>query len=576
MSDFNENTFSAYLGHDFQMKLMWQLLVEPEFAEKIIPDLAIEYFDDPFLKRLFIIILEFYKEFEKVPNLQNHSIHQAVNKYKTPNNIQEEEALFSLIRKIELWNERIINKQMLYDGDIVQKSAYFFIKQQEYRKISEYIQVKIKTGEIRNKTVVAEIEEKFHKIQYIGNDEDDSEEVIDGIEKALRKEFRQPIPTGIGAIDVLTGGGLGKGEIGVILSPSGVGKTTALTIIANTAYEDEKNVAQIIFEDTKDQIKRKHYTIWAKSSLKKLNDDEDEIERVKKVVAEKAKEMQGKGRLIIKRFSQENTTMLDVKNWMLSYQKKYGFKFDILVLDYLDCLESHKKVSDKNLAELAIIKAFEALASDFNIPAWTAIQSNRSGFETQFLGAHQSGGSITRVQKAHFFMSIAKTQEQKEAQLANISIIKARFAQDGQKFEDCIFNNDKMLIIIDDPRYKYTKINKSLKHHDSEDIDKLENKVNNISNSKELKTYEKNITEILNHKTDNATFRIDAVDVMSNPQKINDLLISNSINTENGTNNDDNKLEFDLQLDVIDDIDNNIELKKILKQTGDNQDIIKK
>ena len=43
MNENTENTLTAYLGHDFQLKLMWQLLVEPEFAEKVVSNLAIEY-----------------------------------------------------------------------------------------------------------------------------------------------------------------------------------------------------------------------------------------------------------------------------------------------------------------------------------------------------------------------------------------------------------------------------------------------------------------------------------------------------------------------------------------------------
>ncbi|MDA3778657.1 MAG: hypothetical protein PF487_00220 [Bacteroidales bacterium] len=480
MTENTENTLSAYLGPQFQLRLMWQLLVEPEFAEKIIQDLAIEYFDDPNIKRLFYVMLEYFNEFDKVPNLQNQSIHQAINKYKNPNNIIEEESLFGVVKRITLWNERIINKQMLYDGDVVQKSAYSFIKQQEYRKSAEDIQTKVKSGELKNKYVIAAIEERFQKIAHIGEENDDSESITEGINKALRKEFRETIPTGIGVIDSLTGGGLGKGEIGVMLAPSGVGKTTALTIIANTAYEQEKNVAQIIFEDTKDQVKRKHYTIWAESALSKLNEDE-ENERVNKIVHEKAKELEGKGRLVIKKFSQEDTTMKDIRNWMTNYEKKWGFKFDLLALDYLDCVESHKRSVDRNENELTVIKGFEALSSDFNIPCWTAIQSNRSGFGSEFVEAHQTGGSIKRIQKAHFFMSIAKTPAQQEANFANIRIIKARFAKDGQTFEDCIFNNDTVEIIIDDPKYPFTKTYKNLKHHDEGDVEKLENSANKLS-----------------------------------------------------------------------------------------------
>ena len=500
MAENTEHTLSAYLGPEFQQRLMWQLLVEPEFAEKTIPNLAIEYFDDPYLKRLFIIILEYFKAHEKVPNLQNQSIQQAINTYKTPNNIIEEESLFAVIKKIELWNERVINKQILYEGDVVRRETTNFIKQQEYRKTGEFIITSTKNGDIKKKTTISSIEEKFQKIQHIGDDEDYGISVFDNIEHALRKEFRQTIPTGVGVIDTLTGGGLGKQEIGVILTPSGVGKTTLLTKIANSAYDECKNVCQIIFEDTAQQIQRKHFTIWSSSALSRL-DDEFENTRVNRIAHEKAIKMSGKGNLVIKRFSQENTTMMDIRKWMIGYQKKFGIKFDILVLDYLDCLESHKKTPDRNEAELVIIKSFEALAADFDIPAWTAIQTNRSGFNAEYVEAYQTGGSIKRVQKAHFFMSVAKTADQKEANLASIRIIKARFAQDGQTFTDCIFNNDTMQIIIEDKRYP---VKTTLRKATEDDINKINDTAEIVKRSSQIDMHAKiservmSLTEMVN------------------------------------------------------------------------------
>ena len=472
MAENSENTFTAYLGHEFQQRLMWQLLVEPEFAEKTIPKLSVEYFDDPNLKRLFIIMVEFFNEYEKVPNFQNLSIHQAIHKYKTPNNIIEEEALFGIVKKVQLWNERILNKEMLHDGEIVQKATNDFIKQQEYRKLAEYILDKTKSGEIKSKYILTHIDEKINTIASIGEEEDYGTEVGENIENALRKEFRQTIPTGVSVIDALTGGGLGKGEIGIILSPSGVGKTTLLTKIANTAYEEGKKVLQIIFEDTVEQVQRKHFTIWSEVPLSEIDDNNEYVSEISR---KKDRELRHDGgRLVIKKFSQEDTTMKDIRNWVLRYEKKWGYKFDLIVLDYLDCVESHKFTKDRNEAELVIIKSFEAMAGDFNIPCWSAIQSNRSGFDAEFVEAHQTGGSIKRIQKAHFFMSVAKTAVQKEANMANIRIIKARFAADGQTFRDCIFNNDTMKIVIEDSRYANAKAFKKMKKHDSEDIDKLE------------------------------------------------------------------------------------------------------
>lgn len=474
MSETTENTFSGYLGQDFQNKLMWQLLVEPEFAEKVLPDIAIEYFDDPNLKKLFFIIHEYLKEYGRVPNLQNKSINQAIHEFKTPGNKIEEESLFSILQRVELWNERILNKIMIHDGEIVQKSTYFFIKQQEYRKLAEDINYKTKNGDIKNKNTISYIEERFQKIGLIGNVEDNGINVFDNISNVLRKEFRQTIPTGIEFIDAVTGGGLGKGEIGLILTPSGVGKSTTLTKIANTAYEQGKNVAQIIFEDTPEQIQRKHYTIWSKIPL---NEIDDRLDEANEIIKSKAEEFSKRGgNLIIKKYSQDdNITIKDIRNWLINYQKKFGIKFDILILDYLDCVEPHKKSVDRNEGELVVIKGFEALAGDLKIPAWSALQTNRSGFDAEFINAQQTGGSIKRIQKAHFFMSVAKTQEQKEAHLANIQILKARFAQDGQKFENCIFNNNTLEIRLEGSKYQYSQINKNIPHHDEKDIDALEN-----------------------------------------------------------------------------------------------------
>lgn len=569
----DNNTLTAYLGSEFQFMLMWQLLVEPEFAEKTIKNLAIEYFDDPNLKRLFIIILEYYKEYEKVPNLQNQSILQAINKYKTPNNIIEEETLFGVIKRIEHWNQRVLNKELKYNGDVIQQQTKDFIKQQEYRKLGEHIILKTKKGEIKIKSVINEIEEKFQKISQLGDEEDYGTEVIDNIDSALTKEFRKTIPTGIRVIDSLTGGGLGKGEIGVILSPSGVGKSTALTKIANTAYEEEKNVLQIIFEDTPDQIKRKHYTIWSGIPLSKIDSNLDTVkERVNNKITELKK---GNGRLIIKRFSQEDTTMMDIRNWMIRHEKKFGFKFDILILDYLDCLEPHKRTSDRNEAELMIIKSFEALASDFDIPAWTAIQSNRTGFDAEFVEAHQSGGSIKRIQKAHFFMSVAKTPEQKEAHLANIRIIKARFAQDGQTFRDCIFNNDSMEIRIEDERYSNAKSIRNLKKYDENDLKNIEEKSNSYSNDDLLKSYLSKINnEKINDDVDienNDTLDIDD----TNTNIVTSEISHDNISTpENIDNNDLLDLDASKNNKIIDDVDNiDININNLLDELDDPDNI---
>jgi archaellum biogenesis ATPase FlaH len=466
-----ENTLSKYLGPEFQQHLMWQLLVEPEFAVRTLPRLSAMYFDDPTMKRLFIIMTNYLNEFAKPPNLQNDSIILAINKFKTPNNLIEEELLFAIVKRILNWNDRVINRNIDHNGEAIQLETTFFIKQQEYRKLGEFIINMTKNGDIRQKQALVNIEDKIRNIAEIGDVEDYGTEAMDDIDNVLSKEFREVIPTGVVVLDALTGGGLGKGEIGLVLTPSGVGKSTLLTKIASTGYAEGKKVLQIIFEDTEAQIKRKHYAIWSGVPLSEMDERSEEV---KQKCYEFVKDKRD-GKIVIKRMSQENTTMNDVKNFISRYEKKNGIKFELLVLDYLDCLEPNKKSADRTEAELQIVKSFLALSADLDIPAWSAIQSSRAGLDSEFVEASQAGGSIKRLQKAHFFMSVAKPPASKDANLANIRIIKARFAKDGQTFKDCIFDNDKMQIVINDEDYMY-KYSRSLKVSDSS-IDRFNKKL---------------------------------------------------------------------------------------------------
>jgi hypothetical protein len=222
--------------------------------------------------------------------------------------------------------------------------------------------------------------------------------------------------------------------------------TTALTKIANHGHSLGKNVLQIFFEDNKKQIKRKHYAIWSGVAQSEIDTN---VKIVKENVLNVKKNHQNK--LILVKFPQDdNITVPFLKRWILNYQKVFNIKFDMIVLDYIDCVESHEKNnnSDTLSNELKVVKAFEAMLAELNIPGWSAIQGNRNSLGAEVVTTNQMGGNIKKAQKTHFLMSIARSDEQKEKGVANIKILKSRFGRDGILFEDCLFNNDTLQINI--------------------------------------------------------------------------------------------------------------------------------
>jgi len=433
----------GYLGQSFQEKVLWQLLVHPEFAEMAIPSLSTTYFDNQQHKFIMSMIKKYFEQNNIPATLRNRSIYEFIN--ATNKSLVDKETAFGVLNRMMNYDVNIANGVILNDGESVQKTVWFFIKQQESKILANDIFDKIKTGSLEDN--VHFFEDKFKEIMKLGEKHDFGEDVFHNIEDALKEDYRQPIPTGIKAIDEAMAGGLGKGEMGIALMAYGVGKTTFLTKCANTAYNMGKNVLQIFFEDNESDIKRKHYTLWSKIPLSELKEKrETAIELVKKFYDDRKAGNVG-GRLILKKMDQENTTIPMIKNWILNYEKLNGIKFDLILLDYLDCVEPHKPTQgDQNKGELIVVKAFEALIAELDIPGWTAVQGNRSAVRSEFVHGDQMGGNIKRAQKTHFLFSVAKSQEQKQDNLANVQIIKSRMTKDGQVYENAIYNNDTLEI----------------------------------------------------------------------------------------------------------------------------------
>jgi predicted ATP-dependent serine protease len=240
---------------------------------------------------------------------------------------------------------------------------------------------------------------------------------------------------GIGGIDRLLKGGLAKGEIGVVLAPTGVGKSTFLTKIANHGFNLGYNILQIFFEDNPKVIQRKHFTLWTKIHPDDMSNKKEEVLMRVKEIEEKME-----NHLILEKLPSDTMTMTQIKNLV---RKKIadGVKIDMILLDYIDCVVPEKNLGDEWKSEGSVMRAFEAMCHELNLVGWTATQGNRSSISAEVVTTDQMGGSIKKAQVGHVIISVAKTLQQKEMKLATIAITKSRIGDDGIIFENCKFDN---------------------------------------------------------------------------------------------------------------------------------------
>lgn len=414
-----------YLGNTFQIQLINQIIVDKDFSSSIIDVIESSYFDNKYFKIIIQMIKEYHKKYESTPN------------FDTLEQIIKSEVGQELVAKIVLDTLKQVKDAPFEGTQFVQEKALKFCKQQELQKAMDKANKIITEGDFES---YDKVEGLVREALQVGEVEKGQQDVFNDLENVLVDDYRHPIPMGIAGIDKLLKGGLAKGEIGVILAPTGVGKTTVLTKITNTAFNMGYNVVQIFFEDNPKIIQRKHFTIWTGIEPDNLVFHK---EKVMDKITEIKETMQNK--LVLKKLASDTMTMNQIKN-QIRKMIADGTKIDMIVLDYIDCVLPEVSAKDEWKAEGSVMRAFEAMCHELDIAGWTATQGNRSSISSEVVTTDQMGGSIKKAQVGHVIITVAKTLQQKEMNLATIAITKSRLGKDGVVFENCKFNNELLEI----------------------------------------------------------------------------------------------------------------------------------
>jgi replicative DNA helicase len=429
----------GYLGFDYQLRFMAQILTDNKFANSIIDIVDPNYFEDPYLRVISAEIKEAKEKDDIIPDIESI-------RFRLLEDVKDDVQQKMVIKQLEK-----VKEASLHDSFKVQDIAMKFCKQQELKKSIKQIQKIIDKGNIDD---YDECESILRKALEHGDNKDDGMAIFDNIEDVLIDDFRRPIRTGINGLDEYMDGGLSKGELAVILAPFGVGKTTMMTKLANTAMNDGYKVLQIFFEDNPKVIQRKHLSCWTGIELNALALHREEVRIKYNEIMEKANE--NKGMIKLKKFPSDGTTIPIIRQYIRKLIAQ-GFKPDIVLVDYIDCVQPSRNFDDANVGEGSVMRQFESMLAELDMAGWTAVQGNRSSIKANVVEADQMGGSIKKGQIGHFIVSIAKTLDQKDNGTATMAILKSRFGKDGIIFEDITFDNSRIQIDMGQSKGARTK-----------------------------------------------------------------------------------------------------------------------
>lgn len=438
----NDKKTLGYLGEDFQMRLAKIFFMDKNFFVDLIPVIDQNMFTNPQLRKIVGAMKDCYEKYETKPSYQTVA---SFIREKSRNDVDLEYDLATLESLKTLEIDSV---------DYVKELSSKFFKQQNIVKIANKI---LGFAEQGNEDHYEECVELMQSALNAGMHNELGESVFHELKTVLSDDYRITIPTGIDKLDEALEGGLGKGELGLLIGGSGFGKTTFGTAICNYAatYRCEDNnydgykVLQIVFEDRVKQIQRKHISRITGIEARNLSKPEY-IEEVKRRLADfKDGEILDKNLRIV-RFPSGEVTASGIKRFLKKLINS-GFKPDLMTLDYFECME-HEKQSNaqaEHEREGKTMRKFESMAAEFDMAVWVFSQGSRDSIGMDIVTMDKIAGSFKKAQIAHAILSIARTMDDIEHNKAVLALLKNRAGKSGKVWNGVDYDNGTCRISTD-------------------------------------------------------------------------------------------------------------------------------
>lgn len=402
----NIDNLSKY-GHTFQVKAISCMLTDKSFLDQALDIVDERHFESDAHRWIVERILWYFGTYQGIPSMEV---------FKTE--LEKVKDTGSLRTGIIVSLKEVYRNISSSDIDYIKAEYLAFCKNQALKNAIISAADMLPYGDYDGiKSVIDKALQSGQERNYGHNWKDDLEDRFSSVS-------RPTIPTPWSVLNERLDGGLGPGELGVIVAPPGIGKTWALCAVGNHAVAQGYNVIQYTLELNEGYVGLRHDTITT-------GINPNEIKNNKDVVKESLSEL--KGNLLIKSYPPRacNTNILRAH---INRIQMMRFKPDLIVIDYADLMRSTAK-SESRYQDLGMVyEDLRALGSEIGCPIWTASQSNRSSMNEEIIGADEIAESFSKIMGADFVMSISRKLEDKQGDTGRVYTIKNRFGIDGEVF----------------------------------------------------------------------------------------------------------------------------------------------
>mgnify|MGYP003115095279 FL=1 len=396
--------FSKY-GKSFQEGLAALILQDRAFSDQIQEVLETQYFELKYLQ-VFVDKIFGYKE--------KYNVHPTDKIIMTILRTELEDETDAIKKQTRDYFSRIHNTDIT-DQDFIKNTSLDFCRKQTLKEAM------IKSVGLLKNSSYDEIAKVINEALKLGSDSDFGYDYVADFERRFEIKARDPISTGWDEIDGLCRGGLGNGELGVVIAPTGAGKSMVLVHLGAQALLQGKTVVHYTLELQDTSIGIRYDSCITGVSL-------SEMHSFKEMIYEKVQEVPGK--LIIKEYPTKSASTQTLKNH-IEKLKQRDIKVDMILVDYGDLLKPVTVTREKRHDLESIYEELRAIAQENKCPVWTASQTNRSGLNAEVVTLESISEAYSKCFVADFICSVSRTIDDKNNNTGRMFVAKNRFGPDG-------------------------------------------------------------------------------------------------------------------------------------------------
>lgn len=400
--DTNVDNLAKY-GPTFQAKVLANLLSSQEFLQQSLDVLNPKFFETDAGQWIVERTIDYYNDYKTIPTLEVFKIELDKQKDDVLKIAVKEQLRTAFQRKNDDDLEYVRDSFLDFAKNQALKSAIIksvdLLQMGRYGDIKTLVDLALKSGQPRN----------------IGHDWKKD------IELRLAGQSRNTIATGWDAIDILTGGGLAAGELGVIAAPSGIGKSWALATIGANAARNGKRVIYYTLELNENYVGLRFDTIFTGIEPNNIPNHADSV----RVTVDSIP-----GEIIIKYYPASAITVHTIRAHLdnLTASK---MKPDLVIIDYADLMKSADRVEARHQELGEIYKEIRGMSGEVGVPIWTASQTQRSSIQDDIIEADKIASSYEKIMNADLVISLSRKLEDKANHTGRAHVMKNRFGSDG-------------------------------------------------------------------------------------------------------------------------------------------------